>query len=500
MRIPGWAFLIGMIVLMFATVLCGFGAFSLARSFAGDLSRSGMDVAFGFDQFLEAQPTITPSPLPPTPTTTATIDPNITPTATPVTPTPTITPTLDPLAAYTWDDPRRVNVLLVGIDQREGIADEGYYLTDTIMVASIDPVRETVGILSIPRDLWVQIPGFTYGRINTANQLGEQSAYPGGGLALLERTIQENLGISIDNYVMINFRVFTSLVELVAPNGAEVCPTVEINDPDYPDAGFGTIPVYFPAGCQRLQAEQLLQYARTRATEGSDFDRARRQQEVILSLRNEVLSAGGVINFLTAIPQLWTELSANYKTDFSLEEILSLATLAQSIDTADIHTGSIDNLYVNLSTNTSGEQVLIPRYGAIRTLIQQVFEPTEELSLEELRERALAEGDVSIVVFNNTTVTGLAGLTRDWLTAQGIVVANVGNTSAPDGAATTIRMYGTSNRIWTARYLAALMGLPSERVQPGADGLTVEDIAVVVGTDVQALVSGASLPTATPGS
>ncbi|MDX2161231.1 MAG: LCP family protein [bacterium] len=493
MRIPGWLFLIGVVGLFAATLVCSVASFTAARQIAGDLGRSGVQVV-SFADFARAQPTITPSPLPPTPTTTATVDPNITPTATPLTPTPTVTPTLDPLAAYTWDDPRRVNVLLLGIDQREGIADERYYLTDTIIIASIDPARRTVGMLSIPRDLWVSIPGFQYGRINTANQLGDQSAYPGGGPALLARTIQENLGISIDNYVLINFNVFTVLVDLVAPNGVEVCPPEAINDPDYPDAGFGTIPVSFDAGCQRLNAERLLQYARTRATEGSDFDRARRQQEVILAVREEVVSAGGLINFLTQIPQLWTQLSANYKTDFSLEQVIALANLAQEVDTADIHTGQIDNLYVNLSTTATGDQVLIPRYNAIRTLIQQVFEPQQALTLVELRERAEAE-NASIVVFNNTPVTGLAGQTRDWLASQQVSVTSVGNTAEPDNAPTTIRMY--TDKIWTARYIAALMGLPPERVQPGADGLTTEDVAVVVGTDIQPLLAG--LPTAAPG-
>ncbi len=494
MRIPGWLFLLGTVGLVVATIVCSFGAFSLARGVAGDLAQSGVVVSF--EQVAQSIPTATITPTP-EPTGLPTLDPalNVTPTITPIPPTPTVTPTLDPMAVYTWDDPRRVNILLVGIDQREGVADEGYYLTDTIIVVSIDPVRKAVSLLSIPRDLWVAIPGFQYGRVNTAYQLGESGAYPGGGLALLARTITDTLGVNIDNYLLINFNVFTAVVDLVAPSGVEVCPQTPIDDPDYPDAGFGTIPVYFEAGCQRLQAERLLQYARTRASEGSDFDRARRQQEVILGLRQEVVSAGGIVNFLTQIPALWTELSSSYTTNLSLDEIISLANLAQQIDNEDIHTGQIDNLYVNLSTLPTGEQVLVPRYGAIRTLLQQVFEPQEELTLEELRSRADGEG-VSIVVFNNTTTQGLAGQTRDWLTTRAITVVNVGNTSAPDNAPTTIRMYG-GDGIWTARYLAALLGLPSERVQPGADGLTVEDIAVVIGADIVPLLGDIPLSTAT---
>ncbi len=108
----------------------------------------------------------------------------------------------------------------------------------------------------------------------------------------------ETLGIPIDKYVLINFDVFTTVINLIAPNGVEVCPTQTIDDPNYPDAGYGFIHVHFDAGCQRLDAVHLLQYARTRHTQNSDFDRALRQQEVIKAVRNEVVSAGGIVNFI----------------------------------------------------------------------------------------------------------------------------------------------------------------------------------------------------------
>src|SRR5690606_10616311 len=140
-------------------------------------------------------PTNTPTPLPPT----ATPRPGDTPA--PTSAAPTATP--DPLAEYTWDDPRQINILLLGIDQRRG--ETGSFNTDTMIVLSINPVRKTVGMLSIPRDLWVQIPGYQPNRINTANRLGDAGGYPGGGAALAARTVTENLGIQVDKYVLINF-------------------------------------------------------------------------------------------------------------------------------------------------------------------------------------------------------------------------------------------------------------------------------------------------------
>lgn len=483
MRIPGWMFLLGVIALVGATALCSVAAYTTARQVAVDLGSSGVAVA-SFSDFLRAQPTATFTPLP---LPTLTSAPGATPP--PATPDQAAipagpTPTVDPLAAYTWDDPRRINILLLGIDQRTG--EEGAFRTDTIIVASIDPVRRTVGLLSIPRDLWVPIPGFQPGRINTANYLGDVNAYPGGGPALAARTITENLGIEIDKYVRVNFDVFTTLVDLVAPNGVEVCPTEVIDDPTYPDAGYGTIHVHFDPGCQRLDSTRLLQYARTRATQGSDFDRAARQQEVIRAVQNEVLNAGGIANFFTQIPALWERLSGAYTTNLTLDEILSLAALASQIPRENVTSGTINTLHVNLATSPDGQQVLIPRYTAIRSLIQQVFNPQPDLSIDDLRARAERE-EASIAIYNNTTITGLAGQTRDWLNARGVAVTAIGNTPELTNGLTVIRDY--TGNLWTARYLAALLGLPTDRIEPGNDGLTGEDILIVAGTDMPSLLN-----------
>jgi polyisoprenyl-teichoic acid--peptidoglycan teichoic acid transferase len=236
-----------------------------------------------------------------------------------------------------------------------------------------------------------------------------------------------------------------------------------------------------------LDAEHLLQYARTRHTQGGDFDRARRQQEVMRALQEEVLSAGGIANFISQIPQLWTQLTGSYKTDMSLEEILSLAQLAQDIDKESIHFNVIDNMAVQFATTSSGDQVLIPNYSAIRLLIQDTFDPQPALGIADLRERAQQEG-ANIVIYNNTDTQGLAGQTREWLIGQGISVSNVGNMPEPTNVDTEIRAY--QDKPWTARYLAALFGLPQERITRGSDGLTSADIMIVVGPDIQPLLTG----------
>lgn len=480
MRIPGWLFIVGVLALVAGTAICAVGSFAFARQTAIQLGDQGVAVS-SFSDFLRAQPTATPTPTQAPPTETPR------PGDTPVPTVPGPTATLDPLAQYTYDDPRRINILLMGIDQRAG--ETGTFNTDTLIVFSVDPVRKTVGMLSIPRDLWVDIPGSVPSRINTANAVGEINVYPGGGPALAAATVSQTLGIRVDKYVLINFDVFTSVINLIAPNGVEVCPPETIDDQYYPDGSYGFMTVHFEAGCQSLQATQLLQYARTRHG-NSDFDRSVRQQEVIKAVRDEVLSAGGIINFLGQIPALWDELSESYKTNLTLDEIMRLATLAQEIPRENIFSGQIGAAQTSPMTvmlNGVSSDVLSLNYAAAQAQLQQVFNPPETVSLADLRQRAEAEG-ASIVVFNNTDIAGLAGLTRDFLSSRQVTVRDVGNIPVPDGALTTVRDYG--NKSWTARYLIQVLGLPADRLVPGTDGMTDADIMVVVGSDIQPLLNG----------
>jgi LCP family protein required for cell wall assembly len=489
MRLSPVGFILAAVMLVLATVVCSFIGFTTARDFSVRLAQTGLRPASP-NLSVAALATMTPIPTR-APVATAgsaaptAIDPN--PTA--IEPNPTAmepNPTSVGLGAEVWSDPRRVTILVMGVDQRQG--ETGPFNTDTMILVSVDPVRKTAGVLSIPRDLWVTIPGFQSNRINTANRLGEAAGYPGGGPALAVETVELNLGIPINYYVMVNFEVFTRVVTTLAPDGLEVCPQSLIEDNGYPDGSYGIISIRFEAGCQRLDAERLLQYARTRHG-NSDFDRARRQQEVLNSFRAEILNVGGLLSIAPRLPQLWAEVSQNVRTDLTYDEILSLAQLAQDIPRENIQFGVMDNLYVDLAKTNTGDDVLIPRQSSINFLLQQIFNPQGDLDLGELRARAEGE-NADVVVFNNTDTQGLAGQTRDWLISRGVSVANIGNVAQPSNTPTLIRDY--TGRVWTARYLAALLGLPPDRVQPGADGATTADVMVVVGSDIDSLLSAAS--------
>ena len=487
MRIPGWLFIVGLLGFIASTVVCAGLAFVTAEQFGTD---SLADTLPTLAPFVAQSASATPAPVN-TDEPTNTPPPGVT-----FTPAPTEevlpTGTPDPLGDIPeWEDPRRITILLMGIDQRSDAPEiEDAYRTDTMIIVQIDPAGERIGVLSIPRDLWVDIPGYRAGRITTANYQGDLNRLPQGGPGLAMATVRQNLGVSIDHYIRINFDVFTTLVDTISPDGVEICVDQQIIDDHYPDAGLGTMEIRFDPGCQSLNAERLLQYARTRATEGGDFDRNQRQQEVLQALQGEVLSAGGVLNFASQIPTLYNELQASYTTSLTQQEIIQLAGLVAGISTDDITFGAIGVGDVTFdSTGDGTQQILLPIQSEIARVINDTFNPREtDLSQAELSVRADDENS-PIYVYNNTDTAGLAGQTRDWLNSRQVNVTDVGNVLPSNSEPTTIRDYGGSN-YYTLRFLAALMGLPEDRIITGTDGLIESGVMIAVGPDIQPLLGG----------
>jgi LCP family protein required for cell wall assembly len=492
--IPAWFILVAVLGVFASTALCAAGAYLLAQQFAIDLGETGIQVAGqSIESLIASQPAPTLAPtqvVVPTETEAAATDEASIATEDVVSATSEVSSetvaTEDPVANIPEMEPGRINILLLGIDQRVGFDTETAYRTDTMIIVSVNTVSKQVGMISIPRDLWVDIPGFQPGRINTANDLGDRFEYPGGGgPALAAATVQQNFGIEVDKFVRINFNVFETVVDTLAPEGIEICITEEIHDPSYPDEGYGFLDVRFEPGCQLLNAERLLQYARTRKTQGGDFDRAMRQQQVLKAAQAKFLSVGGITNFLTNIPVLYNELSGSIVTNLTLDEILSLGRLAGEIGSDDITSAVIDTRQVQFGKSPAGDDILYPDIGAIQRLITDTLYPEPPATLAELQTRAENE-DANFVVYNNTDIAGLASDTQEWLIGK-IEVDNVGNVPEPTNTVTRIIDYGTHT--WTVRYLARLLELPDERIEPGRDGLIQDGVMLVVGEDIQSRLS-----------
>ncbi len=274
-----------------------------------------------------------------------------------------------------WNGKERVNVLVTGIDQREGEKDPGR--TDTMIVLTLDPVTLQAGILSIPRDLWTPIPGYENGRINTANFLGDAFDYPGGGPELARKTVEQVLGIPINFYARVNFSAFEEFVDQIG--GITVDVPLDIYDPEYPTADYRTEVFSITKGIHNLNGATALKFARTRhSLVNGDFDRARDQQLVMLAVKDKLTDPQVFLSVLANAPALIAKFNASVKTDLTFEQMQQLAALAQKVDRKNIKMGVLDQNYTEFaSTMTDPPQwVQVPIRSKIAQLRDSFFSAT----------------------------------------------------------------------------------------------------------------------------
>ncbi len=211
--------------------------------------------------------------------------------------------------------PRPVDVLILGVDARPG---ERYLTrTDSIMLLNVSPARLRVTLLSIPRDVFIQVPGYGEQRINTINMLGEQEA-EGSGPALVKASIEESFGVSVEHYIRLDFRGFVALVDAVG--GVDIDVPKLIVDYEYPTHDGGVMTVRFDPGREHMDGERALQYARTRHQD-DEYQRAGRQQQVIDALVKKLANP----LYVTAWPRVWRAFRDYTDTDLSTWDMLRLA-------------------------------------------------------------------------------------------------------------------------------------------------------------------------------
>ncbi|MDT8307028.1 MAG: LCP family protein [Anaerolineae bacterium] len=377
-----------------------------------------------------------------------------------------------------WSGTERVNILLLGIDLR--CDEEGPTHTDSMMVVTVDPVGMSAAALSLPRDMWVEIPGFGVNRINQAFFQGDAYDYPGGGAALAVETVEATLGVPIDYYLAVNFEGFIEFVDLIG--GISVEAKEEIDDPDYPDSCYGYDPFYIDEGIHELDGAMALKYARTRATAGSDIDRAARQQEVVMAVRDQVLRLNMIPRLLAQAPQLWRSFQKNVDTNMGLEETIQLALLAQDIPRDKIRTMVIDYSYVYNEQTPDGQMVLVPNRERIRGLRDQLFAPPAIPTpvIENLPELAREE-NARVHVQNGTSAVGLAASTQEYLVPFGINVVEIGNA---EGTLPSTQIVDYGSHLNTTRYIAELLKVPPLNITystrpPAGD----YDVLVILGND-----------------
>jgi LCP family protein required for cell wall assembly len=375
-----------------------------------------------------------------------------------------------------WDGNSRINVLVMGMDSRAAESDD-IPRTDTMILFSLDPQSRTAGMLSIPRDLWVEIPGFDYSKINTAYRLGEvyNIAERGPGLALI--TVENLLGMEIDYYAMVDFNAFEDFIDELGGITVNV-PVKIVVDPlgkhntETLKAGENLLPGYL-----------ALAYARSRNSSGSDFDRAGRQQQVVMAIRDKILSAEMLPALIKNSPALYQSLSSGISSNLTLIQLVRLAWVAQQIPGENIRKGVIGVDQVDFAYSYDGQDILRPLPDEIRQLRDQIFSltgPVVPLAPQGDSQTLVDEEYATVLVLNGTYTPGLASQTADYLRTSGLTVTEPGNANEYYEMTTVIDYTGNPH---TVAMIVELMSISPENVFHRYDVSGQADVVVIAGQD-----------------
>jgi len=256
-----------------------------------------------------------------------------------------------------------ITIALLGIDKSETA---GAYRTDAIMILHLNRKRNLAAVISFPRDLYVYIPAYGMQRINIAFGQGKELHYPGGTFALFRDTMKYNFGLQIDHYALMNFQGFKDMIERLDGIDVQVGRTYT----DYRH-GYGNYTV--EAGEQHMDGSLALWYVRARQA-SSDFDRTRRQQEVIVAIAQRLLDLRAIPN----LPGFFRIFMQYFESDLTLDDITPFVDMAGSISLSSLrrYRVTIPDGCSNWTTPEGG-MVLLPKYGAIHAMLEAALNPPE---------------------------------------------------------------------------------------------------------------------------
>ena len=407
-----------------------------------------------------------------------------------ITPEPTSVPEFlasEDIQYPTWDGASRINILFVGLRGGDPIKGDCPFCTDTLILLTVDPTTKTAGMLSIPRDMWVNIPGFGYSRINTAWTLGRGSKLPGGGPALTMKTISHFIGVPIENYVQVDFDTFVDIINLLGGVDVYNEETIVL-DPMAHGKDFPKVKITC-CGMRHLDGRTALAYSRCRHIEqgcqDGDIGRARRQQKVIFGIRDKVLSPENFPNLLAQAPQLYNVFSEGIHTNLSLQDAMKLAVLAKDISKENIQNAVIDDsmlAFDNVVLGGKNASIMKPLPDKIRVLRDQVFTsggPISPLAQDDPASLMQAD-DARVRVLNGTSTDQLSTQTQTYLLRQGLRVTEIGKTKAT--SRTSITLY--SPKLYTLRFLMDTFGITtSAQILIKPDPSETVDMEVRLGKD-----------------
>ncbi len=389
------------------------------------------------------------------------------------------------------EDSGRVNILLAG-NSADDPGHSGADLTDSIMIISIDTQHNKAFLLSVPRDLWVHVPGDGHQKINDAYVVGKNNkfsadGYPDGGMGALEQVISQDFGLPINYYALVNYRAFQQAVDSVG--GIDL--NIKSNDPrglydpniDYSTKG----PlVRLTNGPHHLTGQQALDLARARGDAnnsygfaGSDFDRTNHQRQMLVALKTKAASAG-VLSNPAKLTSLTDAIGNNVQTDFKLNEVKHFYDILRKIDSNNIQSLSLNNVngtsLLKGYTTSNGQSALIPAAGLDDFSDLQAFIQRQTSSDPVVQEAA------TITVLNATKTPGLAIQLKHQLTASNLNVSAVGDGLSSSETITTIIDNSNGKKLATEAALTNRFGNHVTSVNPYTTAYH-SDFIVVLGAD-----------------
>ncbi len=353
---------------------------------------------------------------------------------------------MSPSQALRGEENGQINILLLGIG---GAGHSGGALTDTIMVMSLKPQTHEAALLSIPRDLYVEVEGTNIkNKINAVKQAGDASPAH-NGIQLLENTIEDVSGLGIDYYLQLDFAGFTRAVDSVG--GIDVYLEKAINDQAYPDSGYGYDPFYIEQGWHHLDGATALKVARSRHSTMGDFDRIKRQQEIIKAFRQKVYEKFSSADLL-AFGNMFLSLADNMQTDIEPKELPRFYQLLKDIRSHNFSAQTVDTqkylrkievgLGYSLTTKTGD-------YSATSYLGANLF----DMQIPAKEKPAITAEGALIAIENGTGSPDLANRIAGDLETMGFRIISSANIPEPEFSGVELRYSASTLKTVTLDFL-----------------------------------------------
>lgn len=401
----------------------------------------------------------------------------------------------------------QINVLLAAVG---GKGHDGENLTDTIMVAMIRPQEKKVALLSIPRDLFVRLPGSnSFTKLNAVNAYKE-NVKKGEGIIALGQKVEEITGLSIHYYARVDFTAFKQVIDKIG--GVEV--TIPVSFYDYWHK------ISFPAGTELMNGDRALSYVRARyveGPEGGDFARAARQQHLLLAMREKIFSANTAFD-VRAISGILDALGDNVATNFNLWEVKRIFEMARVTPKDNIHTAVLstgnNGLLVGGTEILDGvpASILRPRAGAedysqIKEFVSNIFTAAKTDTLDTSTKSTASSTPTpstvpsstptpatttsdnektekpTVEIRNGTNITGLASRTSAKLKAANFTVQTVGNAAKRDRTSTVIIDLTANKKPASLKSILSTLGIGSTVSLPSSENSSKADFLILLGTD-----------------